>query len=60
MNKKYMLLIGVVGAFAYFQYKKKDEVKAVDLQTFGFNVPGLKADHFGRPAVIDGVRGILV
>lgn len=54
------LILVAVGGVYWYQKKRMSEAQAESLQTFGFSVPGLKADHFGRPATIDGVTGILV
>ncbi|MDH5188839.1 MAG: hypothetical protein OEW37_07780 [Rhodospirillaceae bacterium] len=59
-NKNMWLILVAVGGVYWYQKKRMSEAQAESLQTFGFSVPGLKADHFGRPATIDGVTGILV
>ena len=52
-----LIIFGVVALYVWNQ--KKNEQIAIN-RDFGFGVLGLRADHFGRPATIDGVTGILI
>jgi hypothetical protein len=59
-----LLLIVAAGAIGYLLVARRAQATTAAASAApGYyigSVPGLKAEHFGRPAVIDGVYGILL